>query len=441
MFKKILIANRGEIAVRIIRACRELGIDCVTVHSTADRESLHVLLAEESYCIGPPQLGKSYLNQDAILQVALSAGAEAIHPGYGILSENPEFARRVEEAGLVFIGPTADHIKAMGNKEEARKRMKEARVPVIEGHEDLVTGQSALEAAKAMGFPVMIKASAGGGGKGIRVIRKAEDFLSQWQLAKGEAQATFGDDSLYLERFVEKAKHIEVQLLSDGKGNHYALGERDCSVQRRHQKLIEESPCSILEDHHREKLAEYAVAAAKALNYRGVGTVEFLMDDDYNFFFLEMNTRLQVEHPVTEMVTSEDLVQLQIRIAAGEVLDQYPISLGGHAIECRILAENPRQNYAPSFGDINFFHQPGGPMVRFDSFLYAGTNITPYYDSLLGKLIVWAPDREAAIRKMRAALGELIIQGIDTNCDYYLELLSHPSFLSGRFHTEELTNE
>ncbi|KAF5055706.1 2-oxoglutarate carboxylase small subunit [anaerobic digester metagenome] len=438
MFSKILIANRGEVAVRIIRACREMGIETVCVYSEPDRESLHVLMADEAYCIGPGRVSESYLNRGAILAIAKATGCNAIHPGYGLLAENPEFARLCEEEGLVFVGPYWKTILQMGDKEEARRIMKAAGVPVVPGREDIKNAAEAKAFAREVGYPILIKAAAGGGGKGIRLVRAEEELDSLWDMARQEAKVSFMDDTLYVEKFLENVKHVEVQVLCDTFGNCKVLGERDCSVQRRNQKLIEESPCLKINDEERARLFGFSEAAVKNINYRGAGTIEYLMDKDRNFYFMEMNTRLQVEHPVTEMVTDLDLVQWQFRVAAGLSIEDMTIQSRGHAIECRILAEAPERGFAPSFGRIEFLHSPGGPNVRFDTFIYSGCSISPYYDSMVGKLIVWSPTREEAIRKMRSALGELLIEGIDTTMDFYLELLDNDKFLAGDFTTRDL---
>lgn len=438
MFSKILIANRGEVAVRIIRACREMGVLSVSVYSEPDRESLHVLMADESYCIGPGRVSDSYLNKEAIISIAKGTGCTAIHPGYGLLSENAEFARLCEEYGLVFIGPNWETIVKMGDKEEARVLMKTAGVPVVPGLEDVTSWDQAKRFAGEAGYPVLIKAVAGGGGKGIRLVRSEAELESKWNIARQEAAASFGNDTLYMEKYLEDVKHVEVQVLSDMEGNHKILGERDCSVQRRNQKLIEESPCLKINDQERKRLYDYSLIAVKSIHYRGAGTIEYLMDKERNFYFMEMNTRLQVEHPVTEMVTNLDLVQWQLRVAAGMSIKDLEYSTEGHAIECRILAEDPYNGYQPSFGRINFLHSPGGPNVRFDTFIYSGCTISPYYDSMIGKLIVWSPTRLGAIRKMRAALGELIIDGIETTTDFCLEILDQDIFLSGDFTTTDL---
>lgn len=441
MFSRILIANRGEVAVRIIRACREMGVETVSVYSEPDRESLHVLMADEAYCIGPGRVTDSYLNKGAILSIAKATGCTAIHPGYGLLAENSDFARLCEENGLVFIGPHHETIRKMGDKEEARRLMKAAGVPVVPGIEDVKSAEEAKAFAKNAGYPVLIKAVAGGGGKGIRLVQSEDELEKKWNMARQEAGASFGNETLYMEKFLDEVKHVEVQVLSDTQGNHRILGERDCSVQRRNQKLIEESPCLKIREEERQKLYAYTLAALESIGYRGAGTIEYLMDKDRNFYFMEMNTRLQVEHPVTEMVTNIDLVQWQLRVASGKSIEELTVETSGHAIECRILAEDPYNGYQPSFGQIEFLHSPGGPDVRFDTFIYSGCSISPYYDSMVGKLIVWSPTRFGAIRKMRAALGELIIEGIETTTDFCLEILDQEKFLSGDFTTTDLEQQ
>ena len=440
MFSKILVANRGEVAVRIIRSCREMGIETVAVYSEPDRESLHVLMADEAYCIGPGRVSESYLNIPSIIAIAQATGCSAIHPGYGLLAENPGFAQICEEYGLVFVGPRHETIRQMGDKEEARRIMKAAGVPVVPGKEGVKNAEEAKAFARSAGYPILIKAAAGGGGKGIRLVREESELEANWDMARQEAKVSFMDDTLYLEKFLENVKHVEVQILCDTLGNCKVLGERDCSVQRRNQKLIEESPCIKIQPAEREKLYAFSEAAVKNIGYRGAGTIEYLMDKDRNFYFMEMNTRLQVEHPVTEMVTDLDLVQWQFRVAAGLSIAELEVQSRGHAIECRILAEAPERGFAPSFGKIEFLHSPGGPNVRFDTFIYSGCRISPYYDSMVGKLIVWSPTREEAIRKMRSALGELLIEGIDTTMDFYLELLENDKFLAGDFTTRDLEN-
>ena len=440
MFSKILIANRGEIALRIIRACKEMGIATVAVYSEADREAMHVSLADESYCIGPAPVSASYLNIGSILEVAVTTGCQAIHPGYGLLSENASFAELCGKCGLTFIGPLPETIRLMGDKEAARRTMKQAGVPVIEGSDLLQSPAGAAETAKKIGYPIMLKARAGGGGRGIRIVDGPEALDGAFRAASAEASSAFGDGALYMEKYLRPVKHIEVQILGDTAGNIVALGERDCSVQRANQKLLEESPAPALQDDARKKMTEAAVAAARAVGYVGAGTIEFLCSGG-EFYFCEMNTRLQVEHPVTEMVTGIDLVKWQIRIAAGMPFPftQDDLRVMGHAIECRINAEDPKRNYAPSAGTITMLHTPGGPWVRFDTAVYQGYTVPPYYDSLIGKLIVYARAREEAIRKMKSALCELVTEGIETNADLQLEILSDPAFISGEYTTDFLS--
>lgn len=434
MFEKILVANRGEIAVRIIRACREMGIKTVAVYSEADRDSLHTLLADEAICIGPAASGQSYLNIERILAATVAMKAEAIHPGFGFLSENARFAELCEKCSIAFIGPSAEIISRMGNKSEARKTMIEAGVPVVPGSKEPVyTAEAALEMAKAIGFPVMIKASSGGGGKGMRVSWSEADFTSNFQNAQMESIKGFSDDTMYLERYVEKPRHIEFQIMADKYGNVVHLGERDCSIQRRHQKVLEESPSVAISEELRREMGETAVRAAKAVGYENAGTIEFLLDKNKNFYFMEMNTRIQVEHPVTEFVSGIDLIKEQIRVAAGEHLSvsQEDIHIQGHAIECRINAENPSRNFMPCPGLISNVHFPGGNGVRVDTHIYNDYRVPANYDSMLMKLIVHGKDREEAIAKMRSALGELIIEGIDTNLDFQYEILSNPVYQDG----------
>ena len=434
MFEKILIANRGEIAVRIIRACREMGIKTVAVYSEADRDSLHTLLADEAICIGPASSGQSYLNIERILAATVAMKAEAIHPGFGFLSENARFAELCEKCSIAFIGPSAEIISRMGNKSEARKTMIEAGVPVVPGSKEPVhTAEEALEMAKAIGFPVMIKASSGGGGKGMRVSWSEEDFTANFQNAQMESIKGFSDDTMYLERYVEKPRHIEFQIMADKYGNVVHLGERDCSIQRRHQKVLEESPSVAISEELRREMGETAVRAAKAVGYENAGTIEFLLDKNKDFYFMEMNTRIQVEHPVTEFVSGIDLIKEQIRVAAGEHLSvsQEDIHIQGHAIECRINAENPSRNFMPCPGLISNVHFPGGNGVRVDTHIYNDYRVPANYDSMLMKLIVHGKDREEAIAKMRSALGELIIEGIDTNLDFQYEILSNPVYQDG----------
>ncbi|MDD3254019.1 MAG: acetyl-CoA carboxylase biotin carboxylase subunit [Lachnospiraceae bacterium] len=439
MFEKILIANRGEIAVRIIRACREMGIKTVAVYSEADRDCLHTMLADEAICIGPAASGQSYLNMERILSATVATKAEAIHPGFGFLSENARFAELCAKCNIAFIGPSAEIINKMGNKSEARKTMMDAGVPVVPGGKEPVhTVSEALELAKQVGFPVMIKASSGGGGKGMRVSYGVEDFEANFQNAQMESIKGFSDDTMYLERYVEKPRHIEFQIMADKYGNVVHLGERDCSIQRRHQKVLEESPSVAISDELRHQMGETAIRAAKAVGYENAGTIEFLLDKNKNFYFMEMNTRIQVEHPVTELVSGMDLIKEQIRVAAGEHLSvsQADIQIKGHAIECRINAENPSKNFRPCPGLITNVHVPGGNGVRVDTHIYNDYKVPANYDSMLMKLIVHGKDREEAIAKMRSALGELIIQGIDTNLDFQFEILSNPVYQSGDIDTD-----
>ena len=434
MFDKILIANRGEIAVRIIRACREMGIKTVAVYSEADRESLHTLLADEAICIGPAPSTQSYLNMERIISATVAMKADAIHPGFGFLSENARFAELCERCNITFIGPSAEIINKMGNKSEARKTMMEAGIPVVPGSKEPVyTVEEGLEMAKEIGFPVMIKASSGGGGKGMRISRGEEDFESNFQNAQMESIKGFSDDTMYIEKYIEKPRHIEFQIMADKFGNVVHLGERDCSIQRRHQKVLEESPSIAITPELRKMMGDTAVRAAKAVGYENAGTIEFLLDKNKNFYFMEMNTRIQVEHPVTEMVTNLDLIKEQINVAAGEKLSvsQDDIKIWGHAIECRINAENPQKNFMPCPGLITNVLIPGGKGVRVDTHIYNGYKVPPNYDSMLLKLICHAKDRETAIAKMRGALGELIIEGIETNVDFEFEILSNEAFQNG----------
>ena len=439
MFEKILIANRGEIAVRIIRACREMGIKTVAVYSEADRDSLHTLLADEAICIGPAPAGQSYLNMERILSATVAMKAEAIHPGFGFLSENARFAELCEKCNIAFIGPSADIINRMGNKSEARKTMIEAGIPVVPGSKEPVyTVEEALEMAKTIGFPVMIKASSGGGGKGMRVSGGEDEFAMNFESAQLESIKGFSDNTMYLERYVEKPRHVEFQIMADKYGNVVHLGERDCSIQRRHQKVLEESPSVAISDELRRKMGETAVRAAKAVGYENAGTIEFLLDKNRNFYFMEMNTRIQVEHPVTELVTGLDLIKEQIRVASGERLSvsQKDIHVSGHAIECRINAENPERNFMPCPGTITNIHVPGGNGVRVDTHIYNDYKVPANYDSMLMKLIVHGRDRAEAIAKMRSALGELIIEGIDTNLDFQYEILNNEAYQNGEVDTD-----
>ena len=439
MFQKLLIANRGEIAVRIIRACREMGIKTVAVYSQADADALHTQLADESICIGKAEAKDSYLNMERILSATIASGADAIHPGFGFLSENSKFAALCEKCNIAFIGPSARTIEETGNKSEARNAMVRAGVPVIPGtKEPIFTAEAGRKFADEIGYPVMIKAALGGGGKGMRVVRNSEEFEKNFQIAQREAENGFGDNSMYIEKYIEHPKHIEFQILADNEGNTIHLGERDCSVQRRHQKMIEESPCTALDDALRQQMGEMAVRAAKAVGYRNAGTVEFLLDSHRQFYFMEINTRIQVEHGVTELVTGIDLVKEQIRIAAGEKLGlrQSDIHLTGHAMEVRINAENPDKNFAPCPGTIQELHIPGGNGVRIDTAVYPGYIIPPYYDSMIMKVMVYDKDRESALKKMRSTLGEVIIEGVTTNLDFQYEILKNKEFESGAVHTD-----
>ena len=436
MLTKILIANRGEIAVRVIRACKEMGIETVAVYSTADSSSLHVHLADMAVCIGPAKASESYLNQDALLTVAKATGCDALHPGYGFLSENADFADQCAEAGIKFIGPSGDTIRKAGSKSAARDLMKAAGVPVTPGSDGPVSSaQEALEAAQAVGYPVLLKASAGGGGRGIRRCNGPEDLPAAFAEAKAEAQACFGNDEMYLEKLVLCPRHIEFQVLADQFGHVIHLGDRDCSVQRRNQKLIEEAPARCLTPQLREKMGEAAVRAARAVGYENAGTVEFLLDaDGEHFYFMEMNTRIQVEHGVTELVTGVDLVRQQLRIASGLPLDlkQEDIHLSGHAIECRINAEDPARNFQPCPGHVEFLHFPGGTGVRVDSCLYNGCQLSPYYDSMAAKILAHAPSRMETIRKMRRCLEEFALEGFPTNAELSYQILYHPDFILGK---------
>ncbi len=438
MFNKILIANRGEIAVRIIRACRNMGIRSVAVYSKEDAKSLHVQLADQRICIGEGPARNSYLNMDQIITAALNMGADAIHPGYGFLSENSTFARRCEENGITFIGPPAGVIDRMGNKSAARKTMIEAGVPVIPGtKEPVYDADEAMAAAAAIGYPVMIKASSGGGGKGMRAAMNEDEFKYEFNLAQRESANAFGDDTMYLERLVLNPRHVEVQVMADNYGNVVSLGERDCSVQRNHQKLIEESPSPAVTEETRKKMYAAAVLAAQTVGYTNAGTIEFIVDPNGEFYFMEMNTRIQVEHGVTELVTGTDLVVEQIRVAAGEALSfsQEEISLRGHAIECRINAEIPEKNFMPSPGRIEHLHLPAGNGVRVDTAIYTGYSVPPDYDSMIGKVLVVAPDREAALLKMKSALDEMVVLGIETNLDFQYRIIQSKPFSEGRADT------
>lgn len=442
MFSKILIANRGEIAVRIIRACREMGISTVAIYSEADKNAMHVQLADESYCIGGAQVADSYLNMAAIITVAVETGAQAIHPGYGLLSENAKFVSLCEKCNIEFIGPSSEMISLLGDKDKARKTMRNAGVPVTPGCDIVETLEDAKKEAEKIDFPLLIKARSGGGGRGIRLVNSMEEFENAFNSASSEAELAFGDGAVYMEKFLKPVKHIEMQLLADKYGNVICLGERECSVQRKNQKLIEESPSSAITPEMRKDMMEAAKKAALAVNYTNAGTVEFLLDKDNNFYFMEMNTRLQVEHPVTEMVTGLDLVQWQIRIAAGAKLTitQDRVFIHGHAIECRINAENPYEGFRPSCGTITKLHIPGGPSVRFDTAIYQDYSIPPFYDSMIGKLIVQARTRDYAIRKMKMALSELNIHGVEHNRDLQIDILSDKEFVDGTYTTDFMEN-
>ena len=436
MIRKILIANRGEIAIRIIRACREMGIETVAVYSEADREALHTQLADEAVCIGPAAAKDSYLNMEQIISATMITGADAIHPGFGFLSENSQFAKLCAACHITFIGPDSDIIARLGNKAVARQTMVDAGVPVIPGCQKALTDvKEALEIAKGIGFPVIVKAVLGGGGKGMRVAYNEDEFENAFLMAQKESGLAVGDESMYLEHFVENPRHIEFQILADNYGNVIHLGERDCSVQRNHQKVIEESPSAVVDEELREKMGQAAVLAAKAAGYKNAGTIEFLLEKDKSFYFMEMNTRIQVEHPVTEWVTGIDLIKAQIRIADGEKLKwkQEDIQITGHAIECRINAEDPSKNFRPCPGRITDMYLPGGKGVRIDSAIYSGCEVSTYYDSMITKLIVFAATRKEAIAKMHRALGEVIIEGITTNIDFLYEIMERPDYQEGDF--------
>lgn len=441
MFDKILIANRGEIALRIIRTCREIGIKTVAVYSTADEKSLHVKFADEAVCIGPPPARDSYLKIPRIIAAAEITDAKAIHPGYGFLAENAEFSRICEEHNIKFIGPSPKMINAMGNKSMARDNMNNYGVPVIPGSNGAI--QSVIQAKKVaaeIGYPVILKASAGGGGRGMRICNEEKEIDRQFIAARNEAESSFGNPEVYLEKFLVEPRHVEIQIIGDRHGQVIHLGERDCSMQRRHQKMLEESPCPVMTPELREKMGQAAIKAAETVQYEGAGTIEFLLDKDHNFYFMEMNTRIQVEHPVTEEVTNEDLIQRQIEVATGLPLEKKALKMRGHAIECRINAENPVFNFRPSAGEIHAFHIPGGHSVRVDTHAYSGYYVPPYYDSMIAKLIVSAPDRTQAIARMKRALNEFVVEGIHTNIPYQLQLMDDPNFIKGNFDTKYLEN-
>ncbi len=438
MIKKVLIANRGEIAVRIIRCCKELGISTVAVYSTIDKNSLHVQLADEAVCIGPGKAKDSYLNIRNVIQAASNTGCDAIHPGFGFLSENAKFARLVQECGFIFIGPSPELIEKMGNKIESKNLMIEAGVPVIPGGKQKIESiKEGLEKAREITYPVMIKASNAGGGKGMRIVQEAGEFENAYHAAKKEAMANFNDDEIYVEKFIENPKHIEVQVMGDKFGNVVHLYERDCSFQRNNQKMIEEAPCFILDNKIRKKMCEDAVKACKHVGYDSVGTIEFLLDGNGNYYFMEMNTRIQVEHPVSEMITGIDIVKYQIKIADNQKLNlkQKDIKLNGYALECRINAENPKENFKPSPGKINFLNLPGGKGVRIETAAYTGGEISPFYDSMLAKIITFAPTRLECIKKMRIALEELIVDGIETNEEFHYLIMHHKKFIDGKYST------
>ena len=441
---KVLIANRGEIALRILRSCREMGIATVAVYSTVDRNALHVQLADEAVCVGEGPSNRSYLNVPNILAAATSRGVDAIHPGYGFLAENDKFAEMCRDHGLTFVGPSPHAIRSMGDKSTAKSTMQSVGVPTVPGSEGLLSGtQEAAELAASMGYPVMIKATAGGGGRGMRLVQSPDQLNTLFKAAQGEAEAAFGNPGLYMEKFIDRPRHVEVQVLADRLGNVVHLGERDCSIQRRHQKLLEEAPSPALDPELRRRMGEAAVAAARSISYEGAGTVEFLLDRSGGFYFMEMNTRIQVEHPVTEMVTGVDLITEQLRIAGGEPISvrQEAIQLRGHAIECRINAEDARHNFRPAPGRITGWLPPGGPGVRVDSHVYTGYDIPPFYDSLIGKLIVWGTDRTHALARMKRALNECAVTGIPTTVDFHLEMIDRPEFVSGDVHTKFVEQE
>jgi len=439
LFRKILIANRGEIALRIIRTCKELGINTVAVYSEADKDSLHVTFADEAVCIGPPFGKDSYLKIPAIISAAQVTGADAIHPGYGFLAENANFSEICQESNLKFIGPSPDMIRAMGDKAFAKDTMKKNEVPVIPGSDGIIENlDEAKSLAKEIGYPVIIKASAGGGGKGMRIVWEESEFQKAFQTAQAEAEAAFANGAVYIEKYIENPRHIEIQIMGDQHGNVYHYGERDCSIQRRHQKLIEESPSPAVDEDLRSRMGEAAIKGAKSVNYEGAGTIEFLLDKHKNFYFMEMNTRIQVEHPVTELVYDVDLVRQQVLVAAGEKIEAKPKKPHGHAIEFRINAEDPENNFRPSPGKINSLHFPGGFGVRNDSHIYQSYSIPPYYDSLVAKLIVWGKNRENAIMRGKRALNEFIVEGIKTTIPFHLKVLEDSRFRSGNFDTSFL---
>lgn len=439
MFKKILVANRGEIAVRIIRACREMGIETVAIYSEADKDALHVQLADEAVCIGPPSSKDSYLNMYNIISATVLTGSQAIHPGFGFLSENSKFANMCKDCNIVFIGPDSETINKVGNKSNARDIMIRAGVPVIPGSNGVIHNEEeALNIAEEIGYPVVVKASAGGGGRGIRIVHSKENMIKAFNTAKSEAKGAFGDDSMYVEKFIKNPRHIEFQILGDNYGNIIHLGERDCSLQRRNQKVLEEAPSPRMNEELRKRMGDVAIKAAKAVEYKNAGTIEFLLDEDGNFYFMEMNTRIQVEHPITEMVTGVDILKEQIKIAYGEKLNikQKDIKIQGHAIECRINAEDYKNGFRPCPGKIENLYIPGGLGVRLDSSVYSGYTIPPYYDSMIGKLIAYGRNREETIQIMKRALGELIIEGVNTNIDFQFIILEDENFIKGEYTTK-----
>ena len=444
MLKKVLIANRGEIAVRIIRACREMGIRTVAIYSEADKNALHVQLADEAICVGPAPSNKSYLNVKAILEAACLTGADSIHPGFGFLSENPNFAKICQETGIKFIGPDYKLIELLGNKSKAKETMKRAGVPVVPGSDGLIySKEQAVNLAEQIKYPVMLKASAGGGGRGIRIAYSKEELEKEYDIVKQEAKVAFNDDSLYLEKFVENPRHVEIQILADEHGNCIHLGERDCSVQRRNQKVLEETPSGILDEKTRKKMGEVAVKAVKEIGYSNAGTIEFLVDKNRDFYFMEMNTRIQVEHPVTEMVTGVDIIKEQIKIAGGEELTykQEDIKFEGHSMEVRINAENPDKNFMPCPGTITGLHLPGGNGIRVDTAIYSGYTVPPTYDSMLAKLIVHGKNREESIAKMKSAVAEFVVEGITTNIDFLLKILENENFKTNNYDTSFIKKE
>ncbi|MHB8009965.1 acetyl-CoA carboxylase biotin carboxylase subunit [Clostridium botulinum] len=439
MFKKILVANRGEIAVRIIRACREMGIETVAIYSEADKDALHVQLADEAVCIGPPSSKDSYLNMYNIISATVLTGSQAIHPGFGFLSENSKFANMCKDCNIVFIGPDSETIDKVGNKSNARDIMIRAGVPVIPGSNGVIHNEEeALNIAEEIGYPVVVKASAGGGGRGIRIVHSKENMIKAFNTAKSEAKGAFGDDSMYVEKFIKNPRHIEFQILGDNYGNIIHLGERDCSLQRRNQKVLEEAPSPRMNEELRKRMGDVAIKAAKAVEYKNAGTIEFLLDEDGGFYFMEMNTRIQVEHPITEMVTGVDILKEQIKIAYGEKLNikQKDIKIQGHAIECRINAEDYKNGFRPCPGKIENLYIPGGLGVRLDSSVYLGYTIPPYYDSMIGKLIAYGRNREETIQIMKRALGELIIEGVNTNIDFQFIILEDENFIKGEYTTK-----